>query len=116
MAQRRVIYVPLSTSPFYDTSRYDVIGMDTKIAVYSISAFRGLGANLGALFGGRSDLLEKVFLDAREDALRKLQKTGKQQGAHLIVGVDVDIKEFNQFIIFTASGTLLRKRPQIRAR
>ena len=107
MVQKRK-EVPLSTSPFYDTSRYDVLGMETSIAVHAISAFRGIGANFGGLFGGRSELLEKVFMDARQDSLLALQDIGKKEGADLIVGVEVDVKEFHKFIIFTASGTLLK--------
>lgn len=113
MAQKQNA-VPLSTSPFYDTSRYNVLGMETSISVHAVSAFREIGANFGGLFGGRSELLEKVFTDARQDALQALQEVGKKHGADLIVGVEVDVKEFHKFVIFTASGTLLKKAPSRR--
>jgi len=102
--------IPLATTPFYDISRYDIIGIATSITVHAVSAFRGLGANIGGLFGGKSDLLEKVFRDARSDAYEDLSKKARAQGADLVIGVEIEVQELKNFFIFTAAGTMLKKK------
>lgn len=105
--------VPMATTPFYDVNKYEVLGIDTAISVMSVSIVRGFGAGVGAMFGGRSNLLEKVFFDAREDAYKKLAATAQKMGADLVIGVEVEVQEQNQFFIFTASGTMLKKKKKI---
>lgn len=102
--------IPMATTWMYDTSKYDIIGIATSITVHAVSAFRGLGANLGALFGGKSNLLEKVFLDAREEAYAELSEKAIKKGADLLVGVEIEVQEMKQFFIFTATGTMLRRK------
>jgi len=102
--------IPMATTWVYDTNKYDILGIATSITVHAVSAFRGFGAHLGALFGGKSNLLEKVFLDAREEAYAYLSEKARKQGADLIVGVTIEVQEMHQFFIFTASGTMLKKR------
>lgn len=102
--------LPMATTWVYDTNKYDIIGIATSITVHAVSAFRGFGANFGALFGGKSNLLEKVFLDAREEAYADLSEKALKKSADLIVGVTIEVQEMNHFFIFTASGTMLKKR------
>lgn len=102
--------VPLATTMFYDYNRYEVIGIATSITVHAVSAFRGIGANIGALFGGKSGLLEKVFYDARKEAYEELSKKASLSGSDLVIGVTIDVQEMNKFFIFTAAGTMLKKK------
>jgi len=100
----------MATTLFYDTSSYDIIGIATSITVHAVSAFREIGANIVGLFGGKSNLLEKVFLDAREEAYADISKKAVEGGADLLVGVEIEIQEMNKFFIFTATGTMLRNK------
>jgi uncharacterized protein YbjQ (UPF0145 family) len=101
---------PMGSTPFYDTQSYDIIGIETVVAVHAISTFRALGAGIGAIFGGRSELLEKTFMDAREQALLELQEKARRDKADLVVGIEVEVQEQSRFIIFTVTGTLLKKK------
>ena len=70
--------------------------------------FRDLGASLTNIFGGRSAGYEDELQNAREEALRELERRAADLGANAVVGVDVDYEVLgsnNGMLMVSASGT-----------
>jgi uncharacterized protein YbjQ (UPF0145 family) len=55
----------------------------------SISDFRQFFASLTGIFGGKNDLLNTKFLQARDQALEQLVKKASNMGADMVVGVSL---------------------------
>ena len=76
--------------------------------ITGIDMFRDLGASLTNIFGGRSAGYEDELQNAREEALRELERRAADLGANAVVGVDVDYEVLgsnNGMLMVTASGT-----------
>jgi uncharacterized protein YbjQ (UPF0145 family) len=102
--------VPLATTWVYDTSAYEIVDIVTSITVHSVSLFRQAFANVGGLFGGQVSTLETVFMDARDQAYADISEKASKRRADLVVGLQVEVQEMRNFFIFTATGTMLRKK------
>ena len=69
---------------------------------------RDLTAGLSNFFGGRSGTYEEELTNARETALRELERRAQERGANAVVGVDVDYEILgsnNGMLMVTVSGT-----------
>ncbi len=76
--------------------------------ITGIDMFRDLGASLTNIFGGRSAGYEDELQNAREEALRELERRAADLGANAVVGVDVDYEVLgsnNGMLMVSASGT-----------
>ena len=76
--------------------------------ITGIDMFRDLGASLTNIFGGRSAGYEDELQNAREEALRELERRAADLGANAVVGVDVDYEVLgsnNGILMVSASGT-----------
>ena len=76
--------------------------------ITGIDMFRDLGASLTNIFGGRSPGYEDELQNAREEALRELERRAADLGANAVVGVDVDYEVLgsnNGMLMVSASGT-----------
>jgi len=68
----------------------------------------GANAGLSNFFGGRSGSYEGELIEAREAALREMEKRAGAIGANAIIGVDIDYEVLGQggnMLMVTASGT-----------
>ena len=76
--------------------------------ITGIDMFRDLGASLTNIFGGRSAGYEDELQNAREEALRELERRAADLGANAVVGVDIDYEVLgsnNGMLMVSASGT-----------
>ena len=76
--------------------------------ISGVNWVRDLTAGLSNFFGGRSGTYEEELTNARETALRELERRAQERGANAVVGVDVDYEILgsnNGMLIVTVSGT-----------
>lgn len=76
--------------------------------ISGVNFLKDFAAELTNFFGGRSRSYEGELIEAREDALRELQKRAAQLGANAVVGVDIDYEVLGQngnMLMVTACGT-----------
>lgn len=100
----------ISTSDFYDIQKYDVKAFLSATHTEALSLARGFVAELGGLFGGKSDLMNKKVNDVLNALIQKL-KVQIQPGER-IVGVRFEFAEFgrsegNTFLSGIATGTII---------
>lgn len=68
-------------------------------------------AGLSNFFGGRSGTYEEELINARQQAMDKMEQRAAQLGADAVVGVDIDYEVLgadNGMLMVTASGTAVR--------
>ena len=76
--------------------------------ISGVNWVRDLTAGLSNFFGGRSGTYEEELTNARETALRELERRAQERGANAVVGVDVDYEIMgsnNGMLMVTVSGT-----------
>ena len=76
--------------------------------ISGVNWVRDLTAGLSNFFGGRSGTYEEELANARETALRELERRAQERGANAVVGVDVDYEILgsnNGMLMVTVSGT-----------
>ena len=76
--------------------------------ISGVDVLRDFTAGLSNFFGGRSGTYEEELTNARETALRELERRAQERGANAVVGVDVDYEILgsnNGMLMVTASGT-----------
>ncbi len=103
----------ISTSGYYDLQKYEVKALVTATHTEGLSLARGFVAELGGLFGGKSDLMNKKVNDVMLALHQKLQK--QIQGNERIVGASFEFAEFgrsegNTFLSGIATGTIIAPR------
>jgi len=101
------------TTGTYDTSEWEPIDIITVSHNESISAIRGIGVDIGQIFGGKSELLEKKIKDIREAIIKEAEKLIKDKDNHMIVGLDIETSQYERIFIVVATGTLLRRRTRM---
>jgi len=98
------------TTSYYNPAEYEPIGLINGLSVHSISALRGLFAGISGVFGGKQEMLEKKFLDIREEAIKSLEENAVKMGADMVVALKLETSELgSEYLVFNASGTGLRK-------
>jgi uncharacterized protein YbjQ (UPF0145 family) len=102
--------IKMVTTGFYDTSKYETIGLVNALSVHSISLFRDIVGDITSMFGGKQNVIEKKYLEARNEVLHKLELEAEKLGADEIIGVECDISAFEQYYTIFASGTVIRKK------
>jgi len=102
--------IKMVTTGFYDTSKYETIGLVNALSVHSISLFRDIIGDFTSMFGGKQNLIEKKYLEARNEVLHKLEVEARNLGADEIISVECDISSFEQYYTFSATGTAIRKK------
>ena len=76
--------------------------------ISGVNWVRDLTAGLSNFFGGGSGTYEEELTNARETALRELERRAQERGANAVVGVDVDYEILgsnNGMLMVTVSGT-----------
>lgn len=103
----------ISTSDYYDTQKYEVKAFVSATHTEGLSLARGFVAELGGLFGGKSDMMNKKVNDVMNSLIQKLQK--QIQGNERIIGASFEFAEFgrsqgNTFLSGIATGTVIAPR------
>ncbi|HBK68087.1 MAG TPA: putative heavy metal-binding protein [Firmicutes bacterium] len=76
--------------------------------ISGVNFIKDFAAGLSNFFGGRSGSYEGELIEAREAALREMEKRAASLGANAVVGIDVDYEVLGQggnMLMVTASGT-----------
>ncbi len=79
--------------------------------ITGVNFLKDFAAGLTNIFGGRSGSYEGELIQAREEALKELQKRVEMAGGNAVVGVDIDYEVLGQggnMLMVTASGTAVR--------
>lgn len=79
--------------------------------ITGVNFLKDFAAGLTNFFGGRSGSYEGELIQAREDALREMQRRAEAAGGNAVVGVDIDYEVLGQngsMLMVTASGTAVR--------
>lgn len=96
----------------YDTAEWEPIDIVTVSHNESISGLRDIGVDIGQIFGGKSELLEKKIKDMRDAIINEVQKLVKDKD-HMIVGLDIETTQYDRIFIVIATGTLLQRRKRM---
>ncbi len=76
--------------------------------ISGVNFIKDFAAGLTHFFGGRSGSYEGELIEARENALKELERRAESMGANAVVGVDIDYEVLGQggnMLMVTASGT-----------
>lgn len=100
----------VSTSDYYDLQKYEVKSLVLATHTEALSFARGFIAEIGGIFGGKSDLMNKKVNDVTLALIQKLQK--QIQPGERIVGASFEFAEFgrsegNTFLSGIATGTVI---------
>ena len=83
-------------------------GMVFGEVISGVNFIKDFAAGLSNFFGGRSGSYEGELIEAREAALREMERRAASLGANAVIGVDVDYEVLGQggnMLMVTASGT-----------
>lgn len=107
--------IVLSTTPFLDGYKTEVIEIITAECAFGMNFFRDLFAQMTDIFGGRSGTTQKALRDARKVCLRELKAEALRAGADAVIGVDMDYSEFSgqgkSMLFLVATGTAVKLIP-----
>ncbi|HBR35147.1 MAG TPA: putative heavy metal-binding protein [Firmicutes bacterium] len=99
----------ITTTPSVEGRKItDYKGIVFGEVVSGVNFVKDFAAGLSNFFGGRSGSYEGELIEAREAALREIQKRATTMGANAVVGVDIDYEVLGQggnMLMVTASGT-----------
>ncbi|MFN0025055.1 MAG: heavy metal-binding domain-containing protein [Parvularculaceae bacterium] len=89
----------------------EYLGVVTGEAVIGANILRDLFAGIRDVIGGRSGSYEVVFREARETALKEMQREAEKLGANAVIGVDIDYEagiSGGTMMMVACSGTAVR--------
>lgn len=99
----------VTTTPNIDGKKIvDYKGIAFGEVISGINFVKDFAAGLSNFFGGRSGSYENELIEARQTALKELEKRAAAMGANAVVGVDIDYEVLGQngsMLMVTASGT-----------
>ncbi|MCX7626507.1 MAG: heavy metal-binding domain-containing protein [Candidatus Sumerlaeaceae bacterium] len=99
----------ITTTATLDGKRIvDYRGIVVGDVIFGANVFRDFFASIRDVVGGRVTSYEKVFGDAREQAIAEMVKKAEALGANAVVGVDIDYEVIGQkgsMLLVTAAGT-----------
>ncbi len=76
--------------------------------ISGVNFIKDIAAGLSNFFGGRSGSYEGELIEAREKALREMERRAADLGANAVVAVDIDYEVLGQggnMLMVTACGT-----------
>lgn len=76
--------------------------------ISGVNFIKDFAAGLSNFFGGRSGSYEGELIQAREEALKEMERRADALGANAVIGVDIDYEVLGQggnMLMVTASGT-----------
>ena len=104
----------ITTTPLIEGRQVaDYLGVVAGEAVIGANVFRDIFAGIRDVIGGRSGSYEEVFRQARETALKEMEREAERLGANAVIGVDVDYEAGlgqGTMMMVACSGTAVRLR------
>ena len=99
----------LTTTPGIEgRSIRDYRGIVTGEAIVGANIFKDFFAGIRDIVGGRSAAYEQELQKAARPRLSELEEAARRQGAHAVVGIDLDYEVVGQggsMLMVTVSGT-----------
>ncbi|KAJ51878.1 hypothetical protein CTM_10336 [Clostridium tetanomorphum DSM 665] len=98
----------VTTTPMVEGRRgIEYKGIIFGEVVSGVNFVKDFAAGLTNFFGGRSGSYEGELIQAREEALKEMEKRASAIGANAVIGVDIDYEVLGQgnMLMVTASGT-----------
>lgn len=99
----------LTTTPGIEgRSIRDYRGIVTGEAIVGANIFKDFFAGIRDIVGGRSAAYEQELQKARNLAFQELEDAARRQGAHAVVGIDLDYEVVGQggsMLMVTVRGT-----------
>jgi len=106
----------LLTTSMIDESKYKSLGLVQGLSVRSLNAFRQFFGNIKAMFGQRQGGFEKIFIQARQEAIQEMTRNAERLGADEVIGINLGVSELSAgsgsdgYIVFIADGTAVAKK------
>jgi len=102
----------ITTTPTLETQKItQYLGLVTGETIIGANFIKDFFAGIRDIVGGRSSSYESVLREAKDSALKEMQKRAENLGAHAIVGVDLDYETVGPnggMLMVTASGTAVK--------
>ena len=99
----------LSTTPAIEGKPVSVhLGVVAAEVIFGANFVKDFLADGSDLLGGRNGVYEKVFRDAREQALKDLEKRASERGANAVLGLRLEYQVLgaaNGMLMVAAAGT-----------
>ena len=92
----------------------EYLGIVTGETIIGANIIKDVFASIRDVVGGRSGSYERVLREARESALNEMKHHAQQNGATVVIGVDLDYETLGSnggMIMVTASGTAVKTMP-----
>lgn len=89
----------------------DYCGIVSSEVIFGANLFRDIFASLRDIFGGRSNSYEKVFQDARNNALAEIERKALALGADAIIGIQFNYNSVGQrgsMLMVSITGTAVK--------
>ncbi len=88
------------------------LGVISADVVMGTNFMRDFFASVRDVVGGRSGSYEKVFTEAKQEALDDLAEKAKSMGANAVIGIDLDYEiiggDQKTLLMVTANGTAVK--------
>jgi uncharacterized protein YbjQ (UPF0145 family) len=88
------------------------LGIISADVVMGTNFMRDFFASVRDVVGGRSGSYEKVFTEAKQEALDDLAEKAKSMGANAVIGIDLDYEiiggDQKTLLMVTANGTAVK--------
>ncbi len=98
----------LTTTPIIQGKEVETyLGVVSSEVIIGANVIKDVFAGFRDFFGGRSDAYEKVFIEAKENALEEMKARAKQLGANAVIGIDLDFQTVGSggMLMVAATGT-----------
>ena len=89
----------------------EYLGIVTAETIIGANIFKDIFAGIRDIVGGRSGTYERVFEEARMNALRELEQKAAGMGANAVVAIDLDFETVGSngsMLMVVATGTAVR--------
>jgi uncharacterized protein YbjQ (UPF0145 family) len=105
----------LSTSGYYDPLVYEPVGTITSVTNFAFSEFRAEISDILGMFGTKGEKLNEKLTKAQDTVLDSLEDKAYESNADMVVGINIvptviNLGEAGGIIMFSASGTAIRKK------
>ena len=105
----------LSTSGYYDPLVYEPVGTISAVTNFAFSEFRAEISDILGMFGTKGEKLNEKLTKAQDTVLDSLEDKAYESSADMVVGINIvptviNLGEAGGIIMFSASGTAIRKK------
>lgn len=105
----------LTTSGYYDPLVYEPIGVINSVTNFAFTEFRSEISDILGMFGTKGEQLNNKMSKAQNKVLDEFEDRAYEENAEMVVGINIvpvvlNLGEAGGIIMFSVSGTALRKK------